>query len=223
MEEGGRRLGVSAVVYLSAGAALTRGFHFPWSERGRDCLHQDIPVIFGRQTVSIAGVSSAGHCTAFTGSSRKRCHAPCSGLETDHTHAAGHCIHSPYTCPDNLRLQSDQRGCIHAQSAAAHLQRLRQSASAGSSRVVPVPFATASKKAAERGSSACLVSVPAVRGGHRIGARASDALAVCPSSSASLRSLTSKIFRTESSRRRAGKITWQPQSLLRFCDPLIST
>ncbi len=125
MEEGDRRLGVSAVVYLSAGAALTRGFHFPWSERGRDCLHQDIPVIFGRQTVSIAGFHQQDIVPHSTGSSRKRCYAPCSGLETDHTHAAGHCIHSPQTCPDNLRLQSGQRGCIHAQSAAVMVSTSR--------------------------------------------------------------------------------------------------
>ncbi len=43
--------------------------------------------------------------------------------------------------------------------AAAHLQRLRQSAAAGSLRLVLVPVATASKKLTERGSSACLVPV----------------------------------------------------------------
>ncbi len=164
--------------------------------------------------------------------SRDRCGAPCSGLETDHAHTADHCIRSRCICPDKLRVQSGQMAAHLLKTlqslspppgAAAHLERLRQSASAGFSRLVPVPFATASKKATERGSSACLVSVPAVRGCHRIGARASNARAVCPWSSASLRSLTSKIFRTESSRRSAGKITWQPQSLLRFCDPLIST
>ncbi len=50
MGKGDQRLEqVSAAVHMSAGAASAWGSHSPWSEMGHNWLHQDNPVIFGRQ------------------------------------------------------------------------------------------------------------------------------------------------------------------------------